>query len=210
MSCACAEHPKRRPFWFWHDVKLGPLDTCHLKCKDGCHCDGWGSEIAMPPLLATGTSPPRRWHGKCYRGNLGGGSIAISLLSFLCRINQSKCCCNYFFTVLLWQNSACWPASPPRARIHRHGGGGLELLGGGGGGLAAREGGIGSEAAGVGAREGSSRVDLAAGGPYSRAVPCPTAGQGLQGSSTGSAGSAERWCPRGCRDAVGESPCLEE
>lgn len=67
-----------------------------------------------------------------------------------------------------------------------------------------------SEAAGTGAREGSSSADLTAGGLYSKAVPCPAAGQGLRGSSTGIAGSAKHWCPRGGRDAVGDSPCLQE
>lgn len=64
-----------------------------------------------------------------------------------------------------------------------------------------------SGAAGTGAREGSPRAALAAGGLHSKAVPCPAARQGLQGSSTASAGSAEPCCSG---DAVGESLCLEE
>lgn len=58
-----------------------------------------------------------------------------------------------------------------------------------------------------GAREGSPSTDLAAGGLYSKTMPC---GQGLQGNSTGGAGRAKPWSPWGCKDAAGKSPCLKE
>lgn len=101
-----------------------------------------------------------------YAGSIRANAVVIIFLLYSC--GRTACVC-----LLL----------PPTACIHRHRGQqGLELLWGI---WQPRREGLVSVAAGTGAREGSSSADLAAGGLYSKAVPCPAAGRVCRGTAPG-------------------------
>lgn len=126
-------------------------------------------------------------------------------MSFLCWINQSKCCCNYFFTVLTWQNSVCLPIFPQEHTSFDTGQQGLELPWGIWQPEKER---LRSGAAGTGTCGGSSCADVAAGGLYNKAEPCQ-AGHRVCREQNWECRTHPQF-PRDCGDVAGESPCLEE